>query len=484
MKRGTRQRLSDWAYFASLIALATLLLVMICFSAHRFKVDFRFPGVKKGLSARTTSIINSISDNISCTVILPNRNDFKEPLNNLLNNFKNAVPSGVNFTLNFYDPHSNLAEAAAAVQRYGVKGWTVIFDNGNRFEIVPYDSLLQKNAESEKSPAKPAAKLFQGEQACAAALARLTSPKAPVIYALSGHGERDFSSYDPLTGYSDFARELGREGYVWHELKTANNGIPADCDLLIVAGPRFAPGQIEESAITEYLGKGGRFLFLVDRFETIPNGWEGIMARLGLKFANLTAIDADTLGGYNLVSDNFGDHPVAKYMDSSAVYFVSPQVLDSAPPEVGTPTPQISAVVSAPKTAWGESNPDTFPRHYDKDIDRKESLSLALAVEGPGGSNMGLLPFRAFVVGDSNFAANSLLEGGTTANRDLLLNAVSWLTEQGWSTERAPGQESVVLHLAISRNRKRNFWLLSVIAWPLATILLGTIMAVVRRITT
>ena len=97
---------------------------------------------------------------------------------------------------------------------------------------------------------------------------------------------------------------------------------------------------------------------------------------------------------------------------------------------------------------------------------------------------MGLLPFRAFVVGDSNFAANSLLEGGTTANRDLLLNAVSWLTEQGWSTERAPGQESVILHLAISRNRKRNFWLLSVIAWPFATILLGTIMAVVRRITT
>jgi hypothetical protein len=486
MKVGTRRKLSDWAYFASSIALATLLLAMVCLIASRFKHTFQFPGVKNDLSARTTSIVNSISGNISCTVILPHRNEFFKSLVELLQKYSDATPPSVNFTLNFYDPHSNLAEAAAAVQRYGVKGWAVIFDNGNRFEIVPYDSLLQKNsdAESAKSPAKPNAKFFQGEQACAAALARLTSPKAPVIYALSGHGERDFSSYDPLTGYSDFARELGREGYVWHELRTTDNGIPADCDLLIVAGPRFAPGQIEESAITEYLGRGGRFLFLVDRFATIPNGWEGIMARLGLKFSNLTAIDADTLGGYNLVSDNFGDHPVANYMDSSAVYFVSPQVLDSALPAAGTPPPQISAVVSAPKTAWGESNPDSFPRHYDKDVDRKEPLSLAMAVEGPGGSNMGLLPFRAFVIGDSNFAANSLLEGGTTANRDLLLNAVSWLTEQGWSTERAPGQESVVLHLAISRTRKRNFWLLSVVAWPLATILLGTIMAVVRRLTT
>ncbi len=482
MKTGSSRRLSDWAYYSSAIILATILLVMTCSLAVRFDYPFFFQGARLGLSERTVSTLESLSGNVSCTVILPRNNEIYPPLRKMLLDFGEAA-SNATLTLSFLDPHSDLAQSADAVRRYGATGWSVIFDNGNRFEIVPYEALVEKSS-ADTSHSRRVITRFLGQQVCATALAKLARPKSPVVYALSGHGERDFTSYDALTGYSDFARELFREGYVLHTLRMVDAGIPADCDLLVIAGPRFAPGQIEETAIAEYLGRGGRLMLLADRSDSIPNGWENLLSLIGLKFANYTAIGADTLGGYNLLSDNFGNHPVTKYLSRSAVYFVNPQVIDPVLPDADTPAPQVTVVAFAPEKAWGESNPDVLPRHYDPDVDRKGVLPLILAVEGPGSAGNGLSPFRAFVIGDSNFAANSLVEGGTTANRDLLLNAVSWLTEQGGSTEPSAANEGAALRLAISRNRQIRFWIRSVVVWPLAAILLGAIMSVIRRLTT
>ncbi len=482
MKPGSSRKLYGWAYYASAMALATLLLVMVCTIAVRLDDDITFRGARLGLSDSTVSMLGSLSGNVSCTVILPTHNKIHQSLRNMLSDFGDAATNAT-LNLTFLDPHSDLAQSADAVRRYGATGWSVIFDNGNRFEIVPYDMLVETIPNTDSSTASQIITRFHGQQVCATALSKLTRPKSPVVYALSGHGERDFSSYDALTGYSDFARELDREGYSLRTLRTADAGIPADCDLLIIAGPRFAPGQIEETAIAEYLDRGGRLMLLADRSDTIPNGWETLLARIGLKFTNFTAIGADTLGGYNLLSDNVGDHPVAKYLSRSAIYFVNPQVIDPAPPAADTPALQVTTVVSAPDNAWGESNPNLLPRHYDPDVDRKGALPLILAVEGPGSADNGLLPFRAFVVGDSNFAANSLLEGGTTANRDLLLNAVSWLTEWRDGTNPSAANEGAALRLAISRNRQIRFWIRSVLVWPLVAILLGAIMAVIRRLT-
>ena len=488
MKRGTSRRLASGAYFASAIGLATLLLVMACAIAVRYDppINSLFGGGRHNPPERIISTLTNISGNVSCTVILPKNNlvylRLKQMLNDLRDYAKNAN-TGLSLKIDFLDPHSNLARSADAARRYGATGWCVVFDNGQRFEIVPYDALVETSQASDgDTRAHPVVTRFRGDQVCAAALARLARIESPVVYALSGHGERDFASYDPLSGYSDFARELDREGYLLRPLNTADAGIPEDCGLLVIAGPRFAPDPSEVTAIGDYIDKGGRILMLADRSSAVSTGWAPILARVGMRLSNFIAIDSDTLGGYNLLSDNFGDHDAVKFLKTSAVYFVSPQIIDPAPADASVTAPQVNVVVSAPASAWGESNPDVLPRHYDHDVDRKGTLPLILAAEGPGGADIGLPPFRAFVIGDSNFAANTLLAGGTTANRDLLLNAVGWLTDPGWATARSPAGEGAPLRLAISRERQISFWIRSVVFWPLATIVLGAVMAVVRRL--
>ncbi len=491
-RRGTSSRLADGAYLAAALSLATALLAMTTLIAAWFDSEKPIQGKSRDLSERTLSVLPHLSGDVTCTILLP-RNDpifprLEQKLGHIrakLQELSGTQPSAATLSIETVDPHSDLARAADTARRYGAGGKCVIFDNGSRFELVPYDTLVDVEPGSAASPRtrlRPAITRFKGEQACATALAKLARPGMPVVYALSGHGERDFKSYDQLTGYSDFARELSRDGYALRDLALGEAGVPEDCDLLVVAGPRFAPGAAAESAIVEYTERGGRIMLLADRSPSFPIGWEGILARLGMVFGNVTAIAADTLGGYSMISDKFGGHPVVRDLGRSAVYFVSPQVIDPAPGANGAAL-SVNVVVSAPDRAWGEANPEQLPRHFDKDIDRSGTLPLILASESPGGSELGIRPFRAFVVGDSNFAANSLLEGGTTANRDLLLNAVAWLTEREWSTESSESDDGGMLRLNIPRRRQIGFWLTSVLAWPGATLLVGVAMAAVRRMT-
>ncbi len=489
MKRESATRFGDGAYLAASLALAAALVVMATLLAVMTPRIFSLRGAHSGLSAENVKMLSGLSGDVSCTVILPRNHVIYPKLHQMLFDFRDAVAPGVSLSLEFLDPHSDLARAADAARRYGATGWCVVFDNGRRFETVPYGDLVETAADaggSVPSRVRPAIRRFRGEQVCVTALAKLAQPGTPVIYTFSGHGERDFSSYDQLTGYSDFARELAREGYELRVLDSDRTEIPTNCAVLIIAGPRSAPGLPVESAIGDYLSRGGGLLFLADRSESVPNGWEGLLSRLGLSFANLTAIADDPFrsGVYSILSDKFGDHPIVRNLERSAVCFVSPQVIDpAAPSSSGEPLPSVTAVVSAPTRAWGESRPEQLPRHFDEGVDRRGQLPLALAVEGPGGDGLGIRPFRAVAIGDSNFAANSLLEGGTTANRDFLLNAVAWLAGRDWATAHSAANEGGALRLAISRNSQIRLWLRSVLAWPLATLAFGAVMSAVRRLT-
>jgi hypothetical protein len=110
-------------------------------------------------------------------------------------------------------------------------------------------------------------------------------------------------------------------------------------------------------------------------------------------------------------------------------------------------------------------------------------LPLVVAVErGAGtGADVGLRPLRAVVIGDSHFAVNALLAGGRTGNRDLLLNAVNWLAEGGMPAAAAAPIADNLMPLGLSRRKQLRFLVRSVVFWPLAVALFGTLCIAVRR---
>ena len=488
-----RIRLRRWGsglHRLATIGLATLLLVLVNLLVVRLGVQWRLPGPDAGLSQRARTMMAATRGEVEVKVLLPRSHKDFEPLRQLLANLRDAAAAagGARLAVEHVDPYRDLARAAQLARLHGVTGWAVVFVKGERVEKVPLDEMVEtiEPADEGLVATAPPLRRFRGEQLCVTALARLAQPRRPVIYALEGQGERDIDDYDLLGGYSDFAREIRRDGYDLRKLRLAGgDGIPADCDVLLIAGPRQPPATEVRGTIEAYLARGGRLLFLADRARELPHGWEGVIERLGLRFANLTAVGARTLGGFYLIVDRFSLHPIARELERNAVYFVNPQVIDVIAPQQGGAADHLrtDVVAAAPNGAWGETDPDQLPRRFDPGIDRQGRLPLVVAVElGAGlGADVGLRPMRAVVFGDSHVAVNAVLSGGRTGNRDLLLNAIHWLAESGAPAGPSLMAEGNALQLGLTRSRQIRFFQHSTIYWPLLVAVLGYLRVAARR---
>lgn len=487
LRSGRRRRWSAGTQLATALTLAALLVVLLNLLAAHLDVVWLLPARPAALSPRAATMMAATSGEIRAIALLPRAHAGFERMRQLLLNLRQAARAagGATIEILHVDPYRDLAQASQLARRYGAKGWCVIFVSGSRHEIVSMDEVLTPAADPAGTDAVGARpRRFLGERRCVTAIARLARPVAPVVYALRGHGERDFEDYDPLNGYTDLAREIRREGYDLRPLVLGgDDDVPGDCDVLLIAGPRQAPLAGERARLEAYLARGGRLLLLIDRGDALPDGWEGIMERLGLSAGRLTAVGPRTVAGQALVVDRFGDHPIARDLRNTAVYFVAPQIIDILDGGEAADRPRASVVAAAPPGAWAEANPDLAPRHYDPASDRKGELPLVVAVErGAGtGADVGLRPLRAVVFGDSHFAVNALLAGGRTGNRDLLLNAVNWLAEGGIPAAASAPVADNLMPLGLSRRKQLRFLVRSVVAWPLAVALFGTLCIAVRR---
>lgn len=471
-------------HFAVDAFLAASLLALATFISLRLDRTFTFRDREEPLSRRATSLLSKLDGPVHCIAVIPHDNLFYANVRKLLLDMRDAAKSAF-FTVEFPDPHVDIARASFVISRHKADGWCIIFERGERAEVVPLESLIERPRASADSaiPDGSAQFRFNGEQQCVTAIARLARPAEPVVYALTGHGERNFSDYDPLSGYSDFAREIRREGYRLEELDLANSpGIPSDCDLLVIAGPIYPPLPVELEQISSWLSRGGRLLFMMDRRDRNLEGWKPLASRLGLAFPGLTAISEGTLGGFSVSADTFPDHPIGRDLAKSAITLSSPQIIDFDQQALDRYRLKGDVVAAAPRRAWAESEPDTLPRTYDPAYDRRGLLPLAVAVSVNASDDLGIPLMKAFAVGDSTLGSNAFLAGGSAGNRDLLLNAIDWLTDSGLPLAPSRSSSGAALQLNISRKRQIRFWTISCGFWPLAILVIGSIAASIKRI--
>jgi hypothetical protein len=103
---------------------------------------------------------------------------------------------------------------------------------------------------------------FEGERWFSAAILSVLNTKPLRAYFLEGHGEPGLGEPSG-SGYSKFAQVLEQNNIQPSVLRLAGtNGIPDDCNLLVIAGPRAAIPSDELDKIRVYLNQGGRMFVL------------------------------------------------------------------------------------------------------------------------------------------------------------------------------------------------------------------------------
>lgn len=103
------------------------------------------------------------------------------------------------------------------------------------------------------------ARYFYGENMITGAIKAVVENITPVLYFLTGHGEKSLS-----TDYTTFTRDFKNINYDLKELNLASmDQVPDDAGIVIVAAPQMDITDDEKDKLNKYLDKGGNLSLLM-----------------------------------------------------------------------------------------------------------------------------------------------------------------------------------------------------------------------------
>jgi hypothetical protein len=418
-----------WGIGLQVLVLSCLVLSVVAMANYisrdyfyRLQVSARN---KTELSPLTLSLLKSLTNQVRITLYY----DKKDPIYDLIypllqqyeQNSKHVSVQVVDYLLD-----AGTAQKVKEQYNLGANTNIIVFDCAGTAQPIPgsmladyqYEALADKTFRQKFTD-------FRGEKAFTAAILAVTDPKAHHAYVLQGHGEHDLTSGNAEDGYLRFTEVLGLYHIEVHRLDNlmALEGVPTNCDLLIIPGSRNPIPPAELTKVEQYLERSGsRLLALLaanpaDR----ESGLEGILAKWGVRTSANTVVDPDhSPGGGEVVVSAFGVHPVTSPLYGSGLELGRPRAVG-----------RLNLKTQAPDAPRVQVIAETCEKgHFEGDEVNKRQFPVMVAVEKSlqgVASDRG--PTRMLIVGDSLCLANNCMSG-PWVNRNFAVCAVNWLLDR------------------------------------------------------
>lgn len=266
---------------------------------------------------------------------------------------------------------------------------------------------------------------------------KLIKTGTKTIYFTEGHGEADPDDADGADGFGDLKKALEGENYSVKKVLLASEAkVPADCQVLMIAGPirPLLPHEID--AVNDYLKQGGRALVMLRPPRPDEPNDESALVKLvadwGVYAGNDVVVDqvvrlfAGPALGLNPLVNVYGPHPITVEFTKQTVFPMVRSVTPIDPPRPGL---MVTPLAKTSDSSWAETNlVGIFQKQtaaFDK-ADTKGPITVADAVE----ANLAQLKWgtgnaRMVIFGDTAFGNNQYLQN--FFNQDFLMNAVDWL---------------------------------------------------------
>ena len=302
------------------------------------------------------------------------------------------------------------------------------------------------------------------------ALIRLQSDKKHQLCWSIGHGERSFEDSVRPSEMGLVADRLKDQNFDIREIRVYPQGVPSDCDLVVIAGPQTDWMPEERDALASYIAHGGRALVLLDPIIQGVNvdGFAGDLAEYGIVVGNDFVMDADpqhfrASGDMEALQiyfgSNFSVHPIMSLRNGQIGIELARSVkwfgTDSGALE-GRTLIEASAMSWAETTMEYEGNQRPAPDESEE-VGRIGFAALA-EVKHPrriDDTAPDDARGRIVVFGDSDFASNRL--SGLWHNGDLFLNAASWLVgEEEQMGERESGEAEFLIATHSNNGHSRS----------------------------
>jgi hypothetical protein len=436
----TFSRARRWAIMLNnllTVGAALALVVMVNYLAGGyFKRSYWSRDASFELSNRTRNVLGSLTNDVSITVFFQPSGDNQEIYlltTALLAEYQQANPR--HLRVKTLDYTRSVGEAKELLSKYSLTGLSekdfVLFESNGHHKAVFARELAEYDfrdwlARQSKYIRRSA---FKGEMIFTSDIYDVSNPQPLKTYFLSGHGENnpgDPKGQDTKlssSGYSKLATMLKNEiDSDWDRLSLeGTNGIPADCQLLIVAGAKGKFLPEEQAKISAYLKQGGRLLALLGS----ECGLEPVLTNWGVSLGDTRVLEQDKKysveGGQAFFTCTLFTNPIVNPLASEqlGILMVLPRPvwIDRQSKIPGAPEANMLAATS-PEAIDQNKRVGVFPL-----LAAVEQGVIQGVTSSHGGGT------RMVVAGDSDFLDDQVLDSWV-GNYYFALSALNWLLER------------------------------------------------------
>jgi ABC-2 type transport system permease protein len=442
---------------------------------------------KVELSPRTKNLLATITNDVKVTIYFDRNNDFYPPIAAMLREYQALNPRVRGTTVDYLRDAAEAQRVKTAhklpeTNKDEEKNF-VIFESGAESRVMPAHLLMDTTLEvdHENQVYRHRATAFKGETAFTAMLLAVTQPKQHKAYVLQGHGEHSIESGDEVSGYLDFRSLLEQNAVRVAPLTlTGTNLVPADCNLLIIPGPRSGIPGPELEKIEQYLEEGGRLFALFNAASTDRQfGLERILTKWGVLVSDSVVSDpANAINsikmapGADVTVGAFSKHPVVAGLLNYNLNLLAPRVVGPIKARESTAdAPRVDILFATADTARLLNNAGAPMKSYP--------LAVAVEQSGVRGVVTGRGTTRMVIVGDSFFLANDPMK--LLANRDFANAALNWLLDRPQFTEGIGPRPMTEYRITLTRAQMNQLQWMLLGALPGGVLLLGGLVWWQRR---
>lgn len=388
------------ALILTLAVLGIITVINLVAYKNQVKVDLTEDKTNT-LADESVEILKSFDERIEADAFFSSVSSSKASAETLLNNFKSS--SNGKFNYQFIDPNEDpLAAKNAGITRDG----SIVLKYNTSQEIVT--SIT--------------------EQEITSALIRLKTPEEKIVYSLTGHGEWGFDDNSEQSSYSYAKSELTSKNYVIKELNLlAENKIPEDATIIIIAGPVKPLSEVEVKLLDEYVLKGGSLIVLYEpsvmtefgETEDPLNAY--LLSNFGVSFVDDMVLSNEVDPPSTAVAAEYGNHPITTKLQNIVTVFPTARSIEIEEDNIF----EITELIFTSDQSWSETNMQGLLNGeygLDPEIDHSGPITIAITLsDNQSGS-------RVVLFGDADFASNLMYR--MYANSNLFLNSVDWAANQ------------------------------------------------------
>ena len=478
----TRVTMSTNVLLSMLLALSIVAMLNYLAIRHNQHVDV----VKTNfysLSQKSTRIVQALSTNVQITVFHQANQPGASDVRKLLSEYKNLADKTPAFqlTLEYVDSSRDIMRSRAIIKEHNLKEpGVVIVKTADRHILIPLEQLVTFDYTPVLVGQRKRKVSFSGEQFITSAIYTVTHHNTPVVYFLTGHGERDIESIDGWEGLSRLKALVQRDNIIARPLALDEHAsVPKDCAALVVAGPRTRIPKQQLDKIEAYLVNSGRAFFLIDSGQR--TGLVRLLARWSVRL-NDDVVVGKGISESEVIVRTYTPHPITETLENVHSVFGSPRSLTPLDFAFGvnkasTHKPTVSVLASSGPEEWAETNLINEEPEFLATEDTPGPVPIAVAVEQGTTKSLDaqLRPTRLIVIGDSECIHNNALKHGIDA-KELFMNSLNWLLERDELIDVTPKRyDEPKLQMTLAQYQKADrlitmvipgiFVLLSLIVW-------------------